>query len=77
MEHERRDKTRLATTKVGPFTAAVFAQHARRVVAHHGEQILAEVPRTLRRLGTLFVVLSITIPAFLAGLLAVLWYVAR
>jgi hypothetical protein len=58
-------------------TAAALAQHARRVVAHHGEKILAEIPTTLRRLGTLFLVLSISLPLFFVGLLLVLWHLAR
>ena len=60
-----------------PMTGAVFAQHARTVVAHHGERILAEIPTTLRRLGTFLLVLSISIPVFFAGLLVVLWHFAR
>ena len=59
-----------------PMTGAAFATHARTVVAHHGERILAEIPSTLRRIGLLFLVLSISIPVFLAGLLVVLWHLA-
>jgi hypothetical protein len=58
-------------------TGAAFAQHARTVVAHHGERILAEIPTTLRRIGTLLLVLTFSIPVFLAGLLVVLWHLAR
>jgi hypothetical protein len=58
-------------------TGALFAQHARTVVAHHGERILAEIPTTLRRLGIFFLVLSISIPVFFAGLLVVLWHFAH
>jgi hypothetical protein len=60
-----------------PMTGALFAQHARTVVAHHGERILAEIPTTLRRLGIFFLVLSISIPVFFAGLLVVLWHFAH
>jgi len=60
-----------------PMTGAMFAQHARTAVAHHGERILAEIPTTLRRIGTLFLVLSISIPVFFVGLLVVLWQLAR
>jgi len=49
------------------------AQHARRFLAFHGERILAEIPTTLRRLSLLLLVLAITVPIFLAGLLVVLW----
>lgn len=70
-------KTQLVPAPEHPMTTATFAQHARTVVAHHGERILAEVPTTLRRLGTLFLVLSISIPIFFVGLLVVLWHLTR
>ena len=54
-----------------------FANQARTVALHHGEQILVEIPRTLRRFGQFMLVLSITIPAFLAGLLVVMWHLAK
>jgi hypothetical protein len=50
-----------------------FTHHARTIVLHHGEKILSEIPKTLRSVALLMLVLSITIPAFLAGLLIVLW----
>ena len=56
-----------------PMTNAGLAQHARSAVAYHGERILAEIPRTLHRINMLVLVLAITIPAFCAGLLVVLW----
>lgn len=70
-------KTQVVPAPEHPMTGAVFAQHARTVVAHHGERILAETPTTLRRLGTLFLVLSISIPVFLVALVAVLWHLAH
>jgi hypothetical protein len=60
-----------------PMTNATLAQHARIVVAHHGERILAEIPTMLRRVGLLLLVLAITIPVFCAGLLIVLWHLAH
>ena len=39
---------------------------------HLSEQILAELPATLRRLRLFLLVLTISVPAFLAGLLALL-----
>jgi hypothetical protein len=59
-----------------PMSTATFAQHARTVVTYHGEAILAEVPRMLRRIGMLFFALSVAIPVFLVGLLVVLWRLA-
>ena len=53
--------------------SATFTHHARTIVLHHGEKILAEIPNTLRRVALLMLVLAISIPVFLAGLLIVLW----
>jgi hypothetical protein len=50
-----------------------FTHHARTMVLHHGEKILSEVPKTMRRVALLLLVLSISIPVFLVGLLVVLW----
>jgi hypothetical protein len=68
---------RLVPTPEQPMTRADFAQHARTVVAHHGEKILAEIPTTLRRIGTLFLVLAISLPIFFIGLLVVLRHLAK
>jgi hypothetical protein len=57
-----------------PMTGSAFAQHARSVVAYHGERILAEIPTALRRIGLLLLVVAISIPAFLAALIVVLWH---
>ena len=57
-----------------PMTGSAFAKHARTVVAYHGERILAEIPTALRRIGLLFLVVAISIPAFLVALIAVLWH---
>jgi hypothetical protein len=69
----RTAKSKLVPRPGEPFTNAALAQHARVVVAHHGERILAEIPTTLRRVGLFFLVLAITVPAFLAALIVVLW----
>ncbi len=50
--------------------------HLRSVAARHVEELLAEVPATLRRLRTLLVVVTIAVPVFLAALIFVLWRVA-
>ncbi len=66
-------KSRLVSALTEPMTSTAFAQHAR-TVAHHGERILAEIPTTLRRIGLLFLVVAISIPAFLAALIVALWH---
>ena len=60
-----------------PSIPPTFGDHARGVVAYHGERILSEIPIMLRRLGTLFLVLAISIPAFCVGLLIVLWHLGH
>jgi hypothetical protein len=64
-------------TRPEPMTTTAFAEHARVVVAHHGERILAEIPTTLRRIGLFFLVLSISLPVFFAGLLYVIWHLGH
>jgi hypothetical protein len=54
-----------------------FTHQARTIALHHGEKILIEIPRALRRFGQFMLVMMITIPAFLAGLLIVMWHLAR
>jgi hypothetical protein len=46
------------------------------VLLQHGERILFEVPRVLRRIGLFFLIMTISIPVFFAGLLVVLWHFA-
>jgi hypothetical protein len=58
---------------VGARENPTVSQHAVAVALHHGEKILAEVPHTLRRVALLLLVLSVSIPVFLVGLLIVLW----
>ena len=43
--------------------------------ATRGEELLAEIPAALRRLGLVMLVLAISVPVFLAGCLGVLaWW---
>ena len=44
----------------------------REVAVTRGEELLAEVPATLRRLRLLLAVLAVSVPAFLLGCLALL-----
>jgi hypothetical protein len=53
-----------------------FAEHTRTSLLRHGERILAEVPATLRMVRRLMLVMAVAIPAFLVGLLVVLWRLA-
>jgi hypothetical protein len=70
-----RSDTRAVTP--APYDSTPFSHQARTLALHHGERILGEVPTMLRRVGLFMLVMSITIPAFLAGLLVVLWHFAH
>lgn len=50
--------------------------HLRAVAARHAEELLAEMPATLRRLRTLILVVTIAVPALLAALIFVIWRIA-
>ena len=50
--------------------------HLRDMAARHAEELLAEMPATLRRLRTLILVITIAVPVFLAALVFVLWRLA-
>jgi hypothetical protein len=47
-----------------------LGERLRSVAASRGEEFLAEIPATLRRLRLLFVVLAISVPAFFVACLA-------
>jgi hypothetical protein len=53
-------------------TTLTLSERLREVAATRGEQLLAELPATLRRLRLFLLVLSISVPVFLAALLALL-----
>jgi hypothetical protein len=53
-------------------TTLTLSERLRKAAAVRGEQLLAELPATLRRLRLFLLVLSISVPAFLAALLALL-----
>jgi hypothetical protein len=49
----------------------------RGAVADHAGEILAEIAPTLRRFRTMLLVVTISVPVFFAGLLIVMWHLAR
>jgi hypothetical protein len=53
-------------------TTLTLSERLREVAVIRGEQLLAELPATLRRLRLFLLVLSISVPAFLAALLILL-----
>jgi hypothetical protein len=53
----------------------VVMDRLRAAAAVRGEELLAEVPGAVRRVGLLMLVLAVSIPVFLAGCLGVLgWW---
>ncbi len=73
----RTSKAHVVTTTENGLTTATIGKRLRMVAAHRAEEILAEVAPTLRRLRTLLLVATISIPLFLAVLVVVLWHVAH
>ena len=59
------------------FSRGATWNRIRAAAAEAGEGALRELPSTMRRLRTLLLVLTITVPAFLAGVLVVLWQFAH
>jgi hypothetical protein len=55
-------------------TTRGIARRLRVVASQRAEEFLAEIPATLRRLRTLLLVLSISVPVFLIAMVAVLWH---
>ncbi len=73
----RTSKAHVVPTTENGLTTATIGKRLRMVAAHRAEEILAEVAPTLRRLRTLLLVATLSIPLFLAGLVAVLWHFAH
>ena len=69
--------TQLLSTERSSVPQATLRQQMGALLGRHTEEILAEVAPTLRRVRTLLLVLAISVPAFFAGLLVVLWHLAR
>ena len=53
-------------------TTLTLSERLREAAATRGEQLLAELPATLRRLRLLLLVLSISVPTFLVAVVALL-----
>jgi hypothetical protein len=53
-------------------TTLTLSERLRETAATRVEQLLAELPTTLRRLRLFLLVLSISVPAFLAAVVALL-----
>ena len=62
----RTSKAHMVPTTENGLTTVTIGQRLRTVAAHRGEEILAEVAPTLRRLRTFLLVATISIPLFLA-----------
>jgi hypothetical protein len=60
------------SSQLVPMCKTTFADHGRATVVHMANASLREIPRVLRRVGLFLVVMSISIPVFVVGLLVVL-----
>jgi hypothetical protein len=57
-------------------SSVTLTERLRSAAASRGEELLAELPVAVRRVGLLLLVVAISVPVFLAGCLAALaWYV--
>jgi hypothetical protein len=71
-------------TITGKANTAVEARHVSTALVPQGRSyltskvgaVLDEIPATVARVRTMLVVMTVTIPVFLAGLLFVLWHLA-
>jgi hypothetical protein len=59
------------------FSRRAIWNRIRAAAVDAGEGAFRELPSTLRRLRTVMLVVAITVPVFLAGLLVVLWHFAH
>ena len=59
------------------FSRRAIWNRIRTAAVEAGEGALRELPSTVRRVRTLLLVLTIAVPAFLAGVLVVLWHLAH
>ena len=66
----------VASEGAHPTATRVVARRLRDIAAARAEEALAELPVIARRLRTLILVLSISIPIFLVALVAILWHLA-
>ncbi len=70
-------KAHVVPTTENRRTARTIGQRLRMAAAHRQEEILGEIAPTLRRLRTLLLVATISVPLFLARLVAVFWHLAH
>ena len=67
-------KTRVLHTAPDPMSGTSVGQRLRVVAAQRAEEILAEVAPTLHRFRTFLLVVTISIPLFMLGLIVALWH---
>ena len=72
-----RTKAQLAPASRTVITTGSLGRRLRTIVAQRTEEILAEVAPTVRRFRTFLLVVTISLPLFLAGFVAALWHLAH
>ena len=64
----------VAKTTEGASDQSAIGQRLRIVAAQRAEETLAEVPRIARRLGTLLLVLAVSVPILVVAIVALVWH---
>ena len=72
-----RMKAQLAPASRTVITTGSLGRRLRTIVAQRTEEILAEVAPTIRRFRTFLLVMTFSLPLFLAGFVAALWHLAH
>ena len=54
-----------------PVTWSGLAGRLREAAARHGEEVIAEIPATLRRFRLVLAIVAVTVPAFLFAILVI------
>jgi hypothetical protein len=59
-----------------PISSRDVMNRLRLAASRHGEELIAELPGTVRRIRTLILVMTVAVPVFLVALVVVLWRLA-
>ena len=70
-------KTRILPAVPDTSAGVSLGQRLGAIAAHRAEKILAEIAPTLRHVRMFILMLTISIPLFMAGLVAVFWHLGH
>ena len=72
-----KSKTQVLVAAPDPSADVSLGRRLSAIAAHRAEEILAEIGPTLRHVRMFILMLTISIPLFMAGLVVVLWHLAH